>query len=364
ESSYRTDEFGEFREDYRFTGKEDDVEVGLIYFGARYYAPLLGRWISADPLAVHSPGAADLNLFAYVHGRVFVAVDPVGLQEAPADQTAVRRTPQHAAAYGYDDIRVRNVVIALRDRGLLPAGLVNNLMRDRGANTVSFRIGENNEWNPADNSITVASDTFGDLRRASRGNSGGYDSAATSFQVFNAIRLFGHEGTHGFVDTNQDDVNLAGLVQGFEAIAAQGRLADGTTVPAEGVNYVANEGIAEESGYRIAETARARLRLEGIVNDINSGPRVVGSSVVVNLVNTINEYNIGVAQARPGYHLNDQGQQVQMDYAVLAPDDDLRANVGQHVLNNEVPVGFANNPALISGYLEVIRAVIDRQKKP
>ncbi|MCL2824292.1 MAG: RHS repeat-associated core domain-containing protein, partial [Polyangiaceae bacterium] len=79
ESSYRTDEFGEFREDYRFTGKEDDVEVGLIYFGFRYYAPLLGRWISADPLAVHSPGAADLNLFAYVHGQALVAVDPVGL---------------------------------------------------------------------------------------------------------------------------------------------------------------------------------------------------------------------------------------------------------------------------------------------
>jgi hypothetical protein len=27
---------------------------------------------------VHVPGEADLNLYAYVHGRVFVAVDPVG----------------------------------------------------------------------------------------------------------------------------------------------------------------------------------------------------------------------------------------------------------------------------------------------
>jgi RHS repeat-associated protein len=83
ESSYRPEKFEEFREDYRFTGKEDDVEVGLIYFGKRYYAPLLQRWISADPLAVHAPGEADLNLYAYVHGRVLVAVDPVGLQEEP-----------------------------------------------------------------------------------------------------------------------------------------------------------------------------------------------------------------------------------------------------------------------------------------
>src|SRR5690606_21189175 len=38
------------------------------YFGKRYLNPLLGRWISADPLAVHAPGWADLNLYAYVRG--------------------------------------------------------------------------------------------------------------------------------------------------------------------------------------------------------------------------------------------------------------------------------------------------------
>jgi RHS repeat-associated protein len=88
ESSYRPEKFGEFREDYRFTGKEDDVEVGLIYFGKRYYAPLLQRWISPDPLAIHAPGEADLNLYAYVHGRVLVAVDPVGLQDKDNAATA------------------------------------------------------------------------------------------------------------------------------------------------------------------------------------------------------------------------------------------------------------------------------------
>ncbi|PKQ07579.1 MAG: hypothetical protein CVT71_00995, partial [Alphaproteobacteria bacterium HGW-Alphaproteobacteria-10] len=83
ESSYRPEKFDEFREDYRFTGKEDDVEVGLIYFGKRYYAPLLQRWISPDPLAVHAPGEADLNLYAYVSGQALVAVDPVGLEPEP-----------------------------------------------------------------------------------------------------------------------------------------------------------------------------------------------------------------------------------------------------------------------------------------
>ena len=34
---------------YRFTGKELDPETGLYYYGARYYDPVLSRWISADP---------------------------------------------------------------------------------------------------------------------------------------------------------------------------------------------------------------------------------------------------------------------------------------------------------------------------
>jgi RHS repeat-associated protein len=64
-----------------FTGKEEDVEVGLVYFGKRFLNPLLGRWVSADPLAVHEPGEADLNLYAYVRGMALKAVDPLGLQE-------------------------------------------------------------------------------------------------------------------------------------------------------------------------------------------------------------------------------------------------------------------------------------------
>ena len=54
---------------------EDDVEVGLAYFGKRYSSALLGRWTSADPLAVHDLGS-DVNGYAIVHGRLFREVDP------------------------------------------------------------------------------------------------------------------------------------------------------------------------------------------------------------------------------------------------------------------------------------------------
>lgn len=59
---------------YRFTGKERDEETGFNYHGARYYAPWLGRWISADPA-----GLADgVNVYTYVRGNPVVNSDPTG----------------------------------------------------------------------------------------------------------------------------------------------------------------------------------------------------------------------------------------------------------------------------------------------
>ncbi len=70
---------------FAFTGKEDDLEAGIQYFGKRYLIPALGVWASPDPLAVHSPGSADLNLYAYVRGRLLAATDPTGLVDQKAD---------------------------------------------------------------------------------------------------------------------------------------------------------------------------------------------------------------------------------------------------------------------------------------
>ena len=98
ESDYRPARWSSFREDYRFTGKEEDVEVGIAYFGKRYLAPALGRWLSPDPLEIHKPGSADLNVYAYVHGRTFAATDPTGLVEDGSD--AQNRSSGEAQAQG------------------------------------------------------------------------------------------------------------------------------------------------------------------------------------------------------------------------------------------------------------------------
>jgi RHS repeat-associated protein len=79
DSDYRPPRWGGLAAFKRFAGKPDDAEVGLTYFGARYYQPNLGRWISADPLSVHGLGS-DLNMYAYVNGLPTMSTDEDGLQ--------------------------------------------------------------------------------------------------------------------------------------------------------------------------------------------------------------------------------------------------------------------------------------------
>lgn len=60
---------------YRYTGKERDEESGFYYHGARYYAPWLAVWTSADNPALLSRG---LNLYVYVANNPVRFFDPTG----------------------------------------------------------------------------------------------------------------------------------------------------------------------------------------------------------------------------------------------------------------------------------------------
>ena len=63
---------------YRYIGKERDEESGLQYHGARYYAPWLGRWVSADPTGIDGGP----NLYVYANNSPVLLLDRDGKQPA------------------------------------------------------------------------------------------------------------------------------------------------------------------------------------------------------------------------------------------------------------------------------------------
>jgi RHS repeat-associated protein len=68
-----------------FTGKERDTESGNDYFGVRYYASTMGRFLSPDWSAKAEPvpyakldDPQSLNLYAYVRNNPLIKADPDG----------------------------------------------------------------------------------------------------------------------------------------------------------------------------------------------------------------------------------------------------------------------------------------------
>ena len=60
---------------FQFTAREND-NTGLYYYRARYYHPVLQRFISEDPIEF---AGGDVNLYGYVRNNPTAFIDPLGL---------------------------------------------------------------------------------------------------------------------------------------------------------------------------------------------------------------------------------------------------------------------------------------------
>jgi RHS repeat-associated protein len=74
--------FGETRSgsmptDKQFTGQRLDG-TGLYYYGARYYDPLIGRYISADPIIPRPWDPQSFNRYSYCYNNPLKYIDPSG----------------------------------------------------------------------------------------------------------------------------------------------------------------------------------------------------------------------------------------------------------------------------------------------
>jgi RHS repeat-associated protein len=64
--------------DQDFTGQKENMELGLLYYNARFYVPGLGRFASADTIVPNPASPQSFNRYSYVRNSPLNRIDPTG----------------------------------------------------------------------------------------------------------------------------------------------------------------------------------------------------------------------------------------------------------------------------------------------
>ena len=180
--------------------------------------------MSADPLAVHGPGKADLNVYAYVHGEVLQNVDPLGLQD------------QHAQAK--DLTRIYDGVIK-KARAL---GVPTDVLEAARGKT-KLKIGEGDSYNATSNTTElkqVAWDRLQDLVE-------GKVTANNYSDIAKAVSTLAHESSHWYNEETKS---------GRDAVS---RMAD-DLFRSGGASFKTDRVVSPRSG----EFALARYKIDNV----------------------------------------------------------------------------------------------------
>jgi RHS repeat-associated protein len=93
-NSYTYDSFGNLvtstgtsANPFQYTGRDFDPETGLRYYRARFYDPLIGRFLNEDPVGF----GGGMNFYAYAGNDPIDWIDPSGLRMSPAECDALRK---------------------------------------------------------------------------------------------------------------------------------------------------------------------------------------------------------------------------------------------------------------------------------
>jgi RHS repeat-associated protein len=63
---------------HAYTSQRENMEIGLYYYNARYYAPTLARFISADTIVPDPANPQSFNRYSYVLNSPLILTDPTG----------------------------------------------------------------------------------------------------------------------------------------------------------------------------------------------------------------------------------------------------------------------------------------------
>jgi RHS repeat-associated protein len=125
-------EAGSLSQPFKFSTKPYDDDTGLSYFGYRFYSPVLGRWMTQDPIGY----AGGLNLYEYVGNNPVSWIDPKGLTLVVQGNLS-----EYWQAIGYMN----------RDSGM--SAIIKELTLSSTTYTVVFNNVNDDSFNPAANQI-------------------------------------------------------------------------------------------------------------------------------------------------------------------------------------------------------------------
>ena len=87
---------------YKYVGKERDEETGLYYYGARYYAAWIARFVSVDPLQLKYPYYTP---YQYAGNKPVSYIDLDGLEEA---KTTEEKKPEERKSESITPMKSKN----------------------------------------------------------------------------------------------------------------------------------------------------------------------------------------------------------------------------------------------------------------
>jgi RHS repeat-associated protein len=88
---------------YTFTGQEDDDDLGLYNFKARLYDPVLGRFISPDPIIPDPTDLQSFNRYSYVKNNPLRYIDPTGNEPGDPGEGGPDLGPGTDTGWGTDN---------------------------------------------------------------------------------------------------------------------------------------------------------------------------------------------------------------------------------------------------------------------
>src|SRR6185437_21656 len=151
-----------------FTGKERDTETGLDYFGARFYASSMGRFLSPDPKATsgHPADPQSWNRYVYGGNNPLKFIDPDGKEkqlviyvQQPVPGTRTVST-QGGTNFGHAFIGLKDTVTGAEHRvGFYPKNKW-DLLPDRTASVPgTLKNDDKSDWT-VKKTFTISDDKF------------------------------------------------------------------------------------------------------------------------------------------------------------------------------------------------------------